>query len=84
MKNKLSNTLIFVGSLLSTITNADGILGEQVQYTWKPVIGIGGGVSVTTNLGRGQHFPIQDPVTDEFYTYSPTHQNQTRGINYIF
>ena len=48
-----------------------------VKRTWRAVFTVGGGLAATTNLGESQTFPIQNPVTDEFYRYSPNNSWQT-------
>ena len=83
MKNKLHHFLALITALSNAAVYADGILNTD-NATWHPVIGAGGGVAITTNLGQSQNFPIQNPVTDEYYTYSSTNQAQTQGIFEIF
>ena len=80
MKNKLSFVLSLLIILFGSAVYADGILSEPIQKQWYPVIGLGGGISSTTNLGRSQTFPIINPVTDEYYVYSPQSGAQTKGL----
>lgn len=44
------------------------------------MIGLGGGVAVTTNLGQSTTFPIVDPVTDEFFIYHQTNSSQSTPL----
>ena len=83
MKDKLRVLLIASTLLSNAAAFADGILATE-STAWHPVIGAGGGVAITTNLGQSQTFPIQNPVTDEYYIYSPTSQTQTRGMFEVF
>lgn len=59
-------------------TYADGIIKQPIQNHWHAVIGLGGGVINTTNLGKNQYFPILDPVTDQFFEYVPQDKSQTK------
>ena len=68
------NILLVLGMsmvMFSPVINADGILDESLSKNWHPVIGIGGGDTSTTNLGTSKYFPAQNPLTDEYYAYSP-------------
>jgi opacity protein-like surface antigen len=84
MKNLFSFYLPCVGLLLCSLAHADGVLTEPMTMHWKPLVGIGGGVASTGNLGASQTFPIQNPVADEYYLYSPSHQTQTQGLFEVF
>jgi opacity protein-like surface antigen len=83
MKNKLRLLMIPLTLLLTASSYADGILATE-NSLWHPVIGVGAGVAITTNLGQSQTFPILNPTTDEYYIYSPTNQSQTAGLFEIF
>lgn len=48
-----------------------------VNRTWRAIFTVGGGLAAIANLGDSQTFPIQNPVTDEFYRYSPNNSWQT-------
>jgi opacity protein-like surface antigen len=50
----------------------------------KPVIGVGGGIGTTINLGASKIVPIQNPAEDELYIYSPNNQSQTQGLFEVF
>ena len=84
MKNILRLLMTSLTLLVSATTYADGILAEAPKPQWRPVIGVGGGAAITTNLGQSQTFPIQNPVTDEYYIYSPTNRTQTQGLFEVF
>lgn len=74
-----------LGVLSVTSGYADGILSAQdATPQWRGVIAAAGGVGITTNLGQSQTFPIQNPVTDEYYIYSPNNQVQTQGMFDVF
>ena len=83
MKNKLHPFLIWLTLLPNAVVYADGILATN-NSSWRPVIGVGGGVAITTNLAQSQTFPILNPTTDEYYTYSPSNQSQTAGLFEVF
>ena len=68
--------------LMSSAIYADGVLADN--GLWHPVVGLGGGIAITTNLGQAQTFPILNPITDEFYTYSPTARSQIGGLIEVF
>ncbi len=52
--------------------------------TWHPLVSIGGGTASSSNVGASQNFPIQYPVTEEFYSYSVSHATQTSSLVDIF
>lgn len=60
----------------------------SMPWTWfenaRPIIGIGGGVALVSDLGDGQTFPIVNPVTDERYHYSPRRASETLGLGNAF
>ena len=70
--------------MFSPVINADGILDESLSKNWHPVIGIGGGDTSTTNLGTSKYFPAQNPLTDEYYAYSPQNKAQSQGMFEVF
>jgi hypothetical protein len=77
---KIGFSLIFFALIFVSVeTIADGIL-TQPSTRWPLIIGIGGGFSRTTNLGEATTFPILNPITDEFYSYTPTQRNETKGL----
>ena len=78
MKNKFLLAFVLSSFLCGSITHA-GNMGASVKL-WQPVIGLGGGISSSYNLGRVQTFPILNPITDEFYIYSNQHRAQTKGL----
>ena len=84
MKNKLSFVLSFPIILFGSAVFADGILAEPIQQQWHPVISLGGGVSSSTHLGKHQTFPIINPITDEYYIYSPQSRTQQKGLFEVF
>jgi opacity protein-like surface antigen len=78
---RLSVIIIGVCSFLpSTAAQADGILPQSLNTTWHAVVGVGGGVAVTTNLARNQNFPIINPITDEFYNYTQDNSHPAAGL----
>lgn len=83
MKTKLHWLIMSLSVMSNAVTYADGILATD-NTLWRPVVGLGGGVAITTNLGQSQNFSILNPITDEFYTYYPTAQSQTAGLFEVF
>ncbi len=47
------------------------------QTPWHPIFSLGAGASISSNVGESKNFPIQNPMTDEFYNYSANHSSQT-------
>ncbi len=85
MKYTLQQLIGLFGILSVTSGYADGILSEpKTTSLWRGVIAAAGGVGITTNLGQSQTFPIQNPVTDEYYIYSPSNRAQTQGMFEVF
>lgn len=79
-KNKLLG-LSFSGLIMSgTLVFADGILPIENNDSWRPVIGLGGGVAIPQSLGAFANFAISNPVTDLYYIYNPTNGTQTSGL----
>lgn len=83
MKNKIHPFLIFLTLLPNALVYAKSILLADTP-SWRRVIGVGGGVAITTNLGQSQTFPILNPTTDEYFTYLPSNQSQTAGLFEVF
>lgn len=81
MKNNKLLGLSLSGLILSsTFVFADGILSVENNDSWRPVIGLGGGVSIPQSLGAFTNFSISNPVTDLYYVYNPTNGTQTSGL----
>jgi opacity protein-like surface antigen len=51
---------------------------------WNVMVSIGAGAAITSNAGCSQSFPIENPVTDEFYTYTAHKTTQTQAIFDVF
>jgi opacity protein-like surface antigen len=47
---------------------------------WRPVIILGAGAGITSDLGTTNNFPIINPATDEFYQYRPKNSTATVGM----
>lgn len=47
---------------------------------WHPIATIGGGVSISSDIGESKNFPILNPTTDEFYYYTINSATQTSGL----
>lgn len=84
MKNKLFYILPYMGIFFCSLVHSDGVILEKPKILWKPIIGVGGGVAITANLGQQQSFPIENPLTDERYDYLPGNKVQTQGLFEIF
>lgn len=53
---------------------------EAQAFSWqefRPVLSLGAGPSYSTNVGQSVTFPIQDPITDQYYIYTATNQSQS-------
>lgn len=53
---------------------------EGVNTTWHPIISIGVGASISSQVGESKTFPIQDPVTDAFYDYANYKVTQSSSL----
>lgn len=51
---------------------------------WSPVLAVGAGYLSTSKLAQSQSFPIVNPITDEFFNYTPNQSSLTNGIADIF
>jgi hypothetical protein len=47
------------------------------EKTWRPVMTLGAGASFSSQVGKTQYFPIQNPATDQFYSYVANRRSQT-------
>lgn len=43
------------------------------------MVSLGGGVAISSDVGKSQTFPIVNPITDEFYFYTANRPTQTVG-----
>ena len=76
--------LSLCGLTFGSLAYADSVQTAPIKNRWHPVIGVGGGASSTIDLGQSKIFPLINPLTDEFYNYSPTNRTQTQGMFEIF
>lgn len=73
------NCLLIISiSLLPSAVNASNPF--CCDCNWRPVLALGGGYLFSTMLGESQNFPIQNPITDSFYNYSPNHNTKSTAI----
>ena len=81
-KNHIKTFLVslFICRLLVAPAYAFSFSSWYAKKTWHPVIAIGAGTSTSSDVGKSQNFPIQNPATDEFYNYSANHLTQTSGF----
>lgn len=84
MDRKLGLVLCISGAMFSHLTNADGIINEPLNKNWHLMLGIGGGDTTTLNLGTSQYLPTQNPLTEEYYAYSPQNRGQSNGLFEVF
>lgn len=59
-------------------------LSVMPAYAWQPVVTIGAGGAIFSDVGSSQTVPIQNPDTDQFYDYSAHSETQTSGLLDIF
>ena len=77
--------LSLCGIVLSSLTYADGILYDPMQSTaWQPVIGLGGGISLSSTMGKSQYFPATTPGSSQFYQYTNQDETQSKGLFEVF
>ena len=50
------------------------------ESTWHPIVAVGLGTATSSNLGESTAFPIQNPITDQFYNYSAFHSMKTATL----
>lgn len=55
-------------------------VSENDDRTWHAVIAVGAGTSTLSNASQSHYFPIQNPVTDEFFQYSANKSSETRTL----
>ncbi|MES2199725.1 MAG: outer membrane beta-barrel protein [Chlamydiota bacterium] len=60
--------LILLSSIFSMTSFAGSFWDSDL---WHPVLGLESGVAFISHAGKSKTFPIEDPLTDEFYNYSP-------------
>ncbi len=58
-------------------SNAFATSSYSILSNWRPLIGGNLGAAISSDVGKSQDFPIQNPITDEFYDYSA--DNNTQG-----
>ena len=51
---------------------------------WHPVVGAGGGIAISNNLGSSEYFPANTTNGLQFFNYSNQSGNQTRGLFEVF
>lgn len=82
MKGTIIFAVLTTSTLIST-THYAGTMGLMLNDK-HVVLSLGGGVGFTQNIGAYQYIPIINPLTDSFYSYSPTHSNQNFGFEDLF
>jgi opacity protein-like surface antigen len=80
MKNNIMLGLGLSGLMVSAMAAADGMLPQAMNNVWHPVIGLGGGVAIPQTLGKYTNFPIVDPLSDLYYTYTPNSGTPAKGL----
>jgi len=78
--NSLRQTLLMAIGLLAASTSlaqSDIYCGTCEWHHWRPFVTVGGGVAITSNLGRSKTFT--DPATGGTDIYSASHGIQTVG-----
>jgi opacity protein-like surface antigen len=61
--------VISLGGLVNAASAASYAYAGQ-QKNWYPIAAFSAGAAMTSNLGESKTFPIQDPTTDQFFTYT--------------
>lgn len=79
MKNSILVCLLNIVFITTSCASA-----IKMGKTWWPIIAIGGGISSTIDVGQGKHFPIDNPITDEFFDYTANEASQTSSLGSIF
>lgn len=84
---KYLNQFIFILLLLANFSN--GFASSSTYHLpkkypayiqnkkWRTVVTLGAGVATTKSVGTSQNFPIRDPMTDEFYSYTANQPAQS-------
>ncbi|MDR3476902.1 MAG: outer membrane beta-barrel protein [Gammaproteobacteria bacterium] len=79
-------TLTLITSHISLANDYDNTFlpDPRFEASLRPFVALGGGIAVTSKLGESKTFPIQNPITDQFYSYNPHSPTQTAAIGDIF
>ena len=72
----------FPGVFLSHHTYSSGLV--IFDKPWNPVFALGIGSSSVSAINQSQSFPIQNPITDEFYEYTAQHSSRNSALFEIF
>lgn len=75
MFNNLLTLLSLVGFLQSPAVWSD---------PWHAALSVGGGAAIATHLGQSKSFPIIYPLSDQFFSYTPTQTTQTKEMFEVF
>jgi opacity protein-like surface antigen len=63
---------------------ANSLTDWYAKKSWQPILTVGTGASIASNLGESVNIPIQNPLTDEFYNYSAEHSTQVASVSNVF
>lgn len=80
MKNKFTIILVLCGYVFSPLSYSDGIVEKPKTSVWHPVIGLAGGLVSPLSLGTSTTFPMVNPLTEEYFIYSPRSGTPTGGL----
>jgi opacity protein-like surface antigen len=84
------STLLFCISSFFTFTNVAyatdvyNAVSSWIAEGNHPVMSLGAGAYVTSNVGNSQNFPIQNPITDSYYNYSVNQASQEAAFLSLF
>ena len=80
IKNRIAVVLFLLNIPLATVSYATSFSWNW-NGEWHPVMTFGAGTSTTSDVGGdSRNYPIQDPVTDEFFNYTARFPTQTSGL----
>lgn len=83
---KCTSLIVFISLIffnlfpVSAHAGYESYRGYCGECWWHPIVSLGGGYLASTEMGQSQTFPIQNPITDEFFIYSANHGTATRGF----
>lgn len=76
----ISAFFISMPLIFSTTSYAFSFALKGKNITWRPIVSIGAGASISSKVGESNTFPIQNPDSDELYEYSTHKVTQSSSL----
>lgn len=71
---------LFSSSIFAASNKQCGINVFNLACTLRPIVSIGGGAAISSDIGKSKTFPIINSLTDEFYVYSAKRPTKAVGV----